>query len=237
MSSQLSVPVPAWQLPPAHTSPVVQALPSLQDAALFVCAQPESGLHESVVQPLPSLQFNGEPPRQAPPKHASPVVQALASSQGAALNVWKQPEAGLHASSVQGLPSPQLTVSPAWQLPRLHVSFAVQALPSSQDTVLSAWTHPVAGSHESTVQRLPSSQAAVLSAWMHPAAGSHKSSVQPFPSSHEAELSAWTHPETGSHESTVQALPSSQAAGLLAWVHPVAGLHESSVQALPSSQL
>jgi hypothetical protein len=35
LSSQLTG-VPGWQLPPAQTSPVVQALPSLQGAALFV---------------------------------------------------------------------------------------------------------------------------------------------------------------------------------------------------------
>ena len=38
-------------------SAVVQALPSLQDAVLFVLMQPVPGLHESSVQGLPSSQL------------------------------------------------------------------------------------------------------------------------------------------------------------------------------------
>lgn len=54
-SSQLAGP-PAWQLPPPHTSPTVQALPSLQAAVLFVWTQPLRGLHVSSVHGLWSSQ-------------------------------------------------------------------------------------------------------------------------------------------------------------------------------------
>ena len=55
-SLQTSVPAPAWQLPPAQTSPVVHALPSLHEMVLLVKTHPVAGLHVSVVHTLPSLQ-------------------------------------------------------------------------------------------------------------------------------------------------------------------------------------
>jgi hypothetical protein len=76
---------PPTHAPPEHVSPVVHALPSLQDAVLFECAQPVAGLHESSVHALPSLQFVAEPPTQAPPAQASPVVHALPSLHAAVL--------------------------------------------------------------------------------------------------------------------------------------------------------
>jgi hypothetical protein len=47
------------QIPPEHTSPEVQALPSLQGAVLLVCTQPLAGSHESFVQALLSSQLIG----------------------------------------------------------------------------------------------------------------------------------------------------------------------------------
>jgi hypothetical protein len=57
---------PPAQAPFAHRSPVVQALPSLHAFVLFVKTQPVTGLHESVVQALPSSQTSGAPVRQIP---------------------------------------------------------------------------------------------------------------------------------------------------------------------------
>ena len=88
----------------------------------------------------------------------SPVVHGLPSSHGALLIVWPQaPVAAMHASSVQTLPSSQLTGVPA-QIPPPQTSFTVQRLPSLQAAVLFMWTQPVIGSQESSVHGLPSSQ-------------------------------------------------------------------------------
>ena len=43
---------------------MVQALPSVQGAVLFVCTQPVDGLQVSSVQTLPSSQLGGAPPTQ-----------------------------------------------------------------------------------------------------------------------------------------------------------------------------
>jgi len=111
LSSQFSVPAPAWQLPPEQTSPVVQAFPSLQDAVLFACAQPVAGTHESFVQGLLSSQFSAPAPAwQVPPEQTSPVVQALLSLQDAVLFACAQPDAGTHESFVHGLLSSQFSV-------------------------------------------------------------------------------------------------------------------------------
>lgn len=67
-----------------------------------------------------------------PPLHDSPVVQTLPSSQGPTLGVWTHPEPGLQVSSVQTLPSSQLTCCPPTQTPPEHVSFVVQGSPSVQ---------------------------------------------------------------------------------------------------------
>jgi hypothetical protein len=80
-------PGPPTHGPPAQVSPVVQALPSLHEAVLFVWTQPAPGLHESSVQTLPSSQLVAEPPTHAPPAQVSPVVQALPSLHEAVLFV------------------------------------------------------------------------------------------------------------------------------------------------------
>jgi hypothetical protein len=99
------------QAPFEHLSYEVQELPSLQLEVLFVNLQPELGLHESVVQGLLSLHVSALPPLQLPHEHLSFVVQALPSLHGAVLSVCLHlPET--NASSVQGLPSSQLTDEP-----------------------------------------------------------------------------------------------------------------------------
>jgi hypothetical protein len=54
-----SGPAPPTQMPPAHASSVVQALPSSHGSLLFTCVQPVAGLQPSSVHPLLSLQFTG----------------------------------------------------------------------------------------------------------------------------------------------------------------------------------
>jgi hypothetical protein len=61
-------------------------------------------------------------------------------------------------STVQESPSSQFIGVPAIHVPFMHISLPLQASPSGQGAVLSAFTHPVVGSHESSVQTLPSSQ-------------------------------------------------------------------------------
>ena len=96
---------------------MVQALPSLQGAVLFVLTQPVDVLHESFVQALPSLQLGAGPPTQRPPPHVSAVVQALPSLQDAVLFALTQPVDVLHESFVQTLPSLQLGAGPPTQTP------------------------------------------------------------------------------------------------------------------------
>src|SRR5207302_91428 len=121
---------PPTHAPPAHASAVVQALPSLHAAVLGVLTQPEAGLQLSSVQALPSLQFGAAPPTQTPPAQVSAVVQALPSLHGAVFGVFRQPPAGSQASSVQGLPSLQLSAGPPTQTPPAQVSAVVHGLPS-----------------------------------------------------------------------------------------------------------
>ena len=74
----------------AHTSLVVQALPSEQTDVLAAFTQPVAELQESSVHTLLSLQdFNV--PAQAPDWQVSPVVHALLSSHAAELLACKQP--------------------------------------------------------------------------------------------------------------------------------------------------
>ena len=136
----------------------MQAFPSLQDAVLFVLTQPVDVLHESFVQTFPSLQLGAGPGTQTPPLHASGVVHAFPSLQGAVLFALTQPVDVLHESLVHTLPSLQLGAGPPTQRPPEHVSAVVQAFPSLQDAVLFVLIQPVPGLHESSVQGLPSSQ-------------------------------------------------------------------------------
>jgi hypothetical protein len=79
--------VPEMQVPTAHWSFTLQALPSSQAKALGSLAQPDTGEQESVVQTLSSSHFTIAAPTHMLAWQASPVVQALASSHRAALGV------------------------------------------------------------------------------------------------------------------------------------------------------
>jgi hypothetical protein len=258
LPSLQTTPAPAWHVPPPQVSPDVQAFPSSQAIVLFVKTHPVAGLHESVVQALPSSQAIAVPPH-APPPQTSPDVHAFPSSQAIVLFVKTHPVAGLHASSVHTLPSSQTTGVPGWQAPPPQISPTVQASPSSQAFVLFVNTHPLTGLQLSVVQRLlslhtiaapgrqvppphvspevhafPSSQALVLLVNTHPMTGLHESVVQGFASLQTTAVPVHAPPLHTSP--VVQALPSSQAIALFVKTQPVAGLHESVVHALPSSQ-
>ena len=151
---------PATQVPLLHVSGVVQAFPSLHEAVLFTWTQPVDVLHESFVQTLLSLQLGAGPGTQTPPLHASGVVHAFPSLQGAVLFALTQPIDGLHESLVHTLPSLQFSAGPATQMPPLHASGVVHAFPSLHGAVLFTWTQPVTGWHASSVHGLPSSQVA-----------------------------------------------------------------------------
>jgi hypothetical protein len=249
---------PAWQTPPPHVSPAVQALPSLHAAVLFVNTQPVAGLQLSVVHGLLSLHTTAVPALQTPPPHVSPAVQALPSLHAAVLFVKTQPVAGLQLSVVHGLLSLHTTAVPGLHRPPPHVSPAVQALPSLHAAVLFVKTHPVAGLQLSVVhallslhttavpglqvppphvspdvQALPSLQAFVLLANTQPVAGLQVSVVHGLLSLHTTAAPAWQTPPP--HVSAaVQALPSLHAAVLFVNTHPVAGLHVSVVHTFPS---
>jgi hypothetical protein len=105
---------PAAQAPPLHVSPVVQAFPSSQGAALLLWKHPVTGLHRSSVQTFPSL-------------HVTAVV-----------SVNTQPTAGTQVFAVQTLLSSQIGGGPPLQVPPPHVSPVVQKFPSSQVAVLAA---------------------------------------------------------------------------------------------------
>src|SRR3989442_14364118 len=107
---------------------------------------------------FPSSQLGDGPPTHLPPLHLSLVVQAFPSLHGAVLFVWKQPVAGLQVSSVQTLPSSQLSAGPPTQPPLLQVSLVVQAVPSLQVAVLSGWKQPVVGLQVCTGRELSTSQ-------------------------------------------------------------------------------
>jgi hypothetical protein len=200
---------PPLQTPAPQVSPVVQASPSLHAAVLLAFTQPVAGTQESVVQILPSLQFGGAPPTQAPPLQVSAVVQAFPSSQAAVLVVFWQPSTGSQVSSVQTLPSSQFSGEPPTQTPLLQVSTVVQVSPSSQAAVLLVFWQPSTGSQVSSVQTLPSLQLGGGPPLQTPPP-QVSPVVQASPSSQAAVLFEFWHPSTGSHESVVQTLLSSQ---------------------------
>ena len=84
----------------------------------------------------------------SPKEQVSAVVEASRSSQLAVLSVDTQPEAGLQESSVQTMPSTQVSGAPPAQTPKEQVSAVVQASRSSQLAVLSVNTQPRSGVQE-----------------------------------------------------------------------------------------
>ena len=155
-SSQASVPAQVPE-PALQTSPVVQALPSLQLLVLPVWVQPVEALQPSVVQTWLSSQLSALPATQVPlALHASFWVHTLLS----ALQVvpWltgvntQLPLEGSQASLVHTLPSLQVVVVPATQPPLAQLSPTVQAFPSLQLAVLLVCWQPRIASQESSVQ-------------------------------------------------------------------------------------
>jgi hypothetical protein len=247
---------PAWQV-----STVVHALPSSQDAVLFVCWHPPSAVHVSVVHGFRSSQLVGAPPVHAPAWQASPVVHASPSSQATALSVNAHPVAPAQTSSVHALPSLQTSGAPPTHEPPWHVSAVVHASPSLHEALLFVNTHPTATSQPSSVHGFPSAHVVAGPGWHTPA--KHVSAVvHAFPSSHTVPTRfVFTQPVVDEQESVVHAFASSQfravppvqapprqaspvvhafpslhAALLFVKVHPVALSQASSVQTFPSSQ-
>ena len=238
-----------------HSSTSVQVKPSPPKPALHAHATDcAPAVHSALV-----LQPIG--PTQDPAAQTSPVVQPLLSLHAAVLLVNVQPEAGSHALSVHTLPSLQLRVGPATQLPPAHVSPPVQTLPSEQLALLAPCWQPASGSQLSSVQALPSAQfltplevhapaahtsvsvhtlpslhVAVLATCRHPDPPSQLSSVQGLPSLHE--IAAPDRQAPPAHWSpTVHTLPSLHGTVLLVDLHPVAVSQLSVVQGLLSSQV
>jgi len=75
-----TVPAPETQAPLLHTSPTVQALPSVHTLPLLVCVHPVVALQASLVQALPSSQLSAGPGLQMPAVQASVVVHTLLSA-------------------------------------------------------------------------------------------------------------------------------------------------------------
>ena len=130
-----------------QTSPVVHALPSLQDvpAASNVMAQMLSSPHLSVVQEFLSSHWTSSvhathlllPEVQTLPTQTSPCVHALPSSQPIPLaTVCVQPFGIMQASIVQELPSSQestlLTHMPPKHVSAVHGLLSVQVEPSGR---------------------------------------------------------------------------------------------------------
>jgi hypothetical protein len=155
-SSQLTA-VPL-HTPPEHTSPAVQASPSLQNAELSAYTHPKAESQRSSVQGFWSSQSGGWPPRHVPPEQASPVVQAFPSLHGLALLMCVQPRSESQTSSVQTFASSQSGGGPPTHAPLEQASFVVQALPSVHALVLLTCVQPKRVSHPSSVQPFPSSQ-------------------------------------------------------------------------------
>ena len=201
---------PPTQALPLHVSLVVHALPSLQGAVLLTNTQPVVVLQLSFVHPLLSLQTSAGPPTQAPPLHASLVVHALPSLQGAVLLTKTHPVEVLQPSLVHSLLSLQTSAGPPTQAPPLHVSLVVHALPSLQGAVLFTWTQPVAWLHESSVQPFPSLQFCAGPPTQTPPVQVNPPSCTRYRRCRPPCCSCARQPCTGSHESSVHALPSSQ---------------------------
>ncbi len=224
---------PPTQEPAAQVSAVVQASASSHGATLLACWQPSTVSQESSVQTFPSPQSGGAPPTQAPAAQVSAVVQALASSHGAALWACWQPRTVSQESSVQTLPSPQSGGAPPTQEPAAQVSTVVQALASSHGAVLLVCWQPRTVSQESSVQTLPSPQSGGAPPTQAPAA-QVSAVVQALASSHGAVLLVCWQPRTVSQESSVQTLPSPQSGGAPPTQAPAAQV-SAVVQALASS--
>jgi hypothetical protein len=233
---QPQVLVPDLHVPAAHTSPVVQPLPSSQLAVLLLWLQPVEGTQPSVVQGFPSshrLAGLTAVPLQVPALHASLVVQALPSLHATVLAELTQPALGSHESLVHTLLSLQLTALPT-HAPPAHVSPWLQALPSSQPSVLFAnMQAPVLTLHESLVHALPSLHT-VAGPALHALFWHTSPTVHGLPSLQGRVLGLLVQPSLVSHASSVHGLLSLQFKALPA-VHRPAVQMSGLVQTEPSA--
>ena len=260
LASSQTLGVPDAQAPLLHASSMVQALPSLQRTVLIAKTQPLALLQLSSVHKLPSLHCSKLPGAHRPSVHASPVVQALLSSQGRMFATFLQPATASQVSVVHGFLSSHTGGMPATQTPLLQTSPVVHALLSSHALELLLKPQPLALSHASSVQGLLSLQTTAFPLAHAPAA--HASPVvHASPSSQALALNAWLQPPTGlqlsvvheflSSQSTprpdkqppflqasplVQALLSSQGKVLFVLLQPPLLAQVSSVQGFPSLQ-
>ncbi len=213
---QPQVLVPDTQLPPLHTSPLVQPLPSSQLAVLLLWLQPVLVLQPSLVHGLLSLQVVAglmATPAQAPPPHASPLVQALPSSHAMVLAALTQPALGSQLSVVHTLLSLQFTAEPL-HAPLAHTSLWLQALPSSQLRMLLLNKQlPLVLSHASLVHGLPSLHTCAGPA-LHTPLEHTSPTVHALPSLHGTALALKTQPALGSQLSSVHGLLSLQPSTL-----------------------
>jgi hypothetical protein len=215
-----SRPETATHAPCTQRSPTLQALPSSQAPPSFVgrCLQPLWGLHESAVQGFLSSQLTGESLLQRPPWQWSPCVQTLLSSQGTpslTLVSVMHPSIGTHDSTVQGLPSSQLSGPepmhwPAWHVPEVKQgSSGTHAPPVSGEASQS----PVAGLQATALHGvLPLHTTACM---RHPPLPSQTPGLHLSP----AQLYAWLVQISPEQESTVQGSPSSQLGPTSSQVH------------------
>jgi hypothetical protein len=166
------VPLVTTALPhtPAVQVSMVQRLLSLQSAATLhdwhpatgACAQPETGLHESVVHAFKSLQLRVAPGAQRPLWQVSAPLHTLLSVHDVPFRtgVVEQPKAGTQLSVVQMLPSLQTSGVPAVHTPVWQVSAPLQTFPSAHGVPFSTAVaeQPLAGAQLSVVQTFASLQ-------------------------------------------------------------------------------
>jgi hypothetical protein len=150
---------PLWQVSlPLHTLASGQGVP-FRTGAL---EQPKMASQASVVHALPSLQSSAVPAVQDPPWQVSLPLQTLPSLHAVPLGtaVFVHPESGLQASTVQTLPSLQLSAVPAVQVPLWQVSSPLQKLPSRHGVPLATGVavQPKMASQALAVHGLPSLQ-------------------------------------------------------------------------------
>ena len=234
-SSQLVL-LPEVQVPFAHTSPEVQALPSLHSAVLAVCLQPSGSPQLSSVHTLPSSQ-EIKVPWHLPALHKSLAVQFCPSSQVPPFSAeCLQPVTLEQESAVHASPSSQkpLDAVPT-HLPLAHVSPLVQSMPSSQPAELGVNLQPTAGSQVSFVHTVPSSHTSALP--LHAPFAQPSPVVQGLPSLHGVPslLPTKVQPLAGLQPSVVQVSPSLHT--LAVPLHAVPLQVSVTVHALPSSQV
>lgn len=223
------------QEPPAQTSLLVHALPSLQTIVLLVNTQPVPALQLSVVHVLPSLQVMVAPGTQALAAHTSPTVQTLPSLHGEVLFTCWQPATASHASVVQGLPSSQFSAGPETHAPDEQTSPTVHTLLSVHGMVLLVNVQPLAARQLSEVQTLLSLQVITAPDWQLPPE-QMSPLVQALLSVQAVVKLVWRQPAVASQLSPVHGLLSSQLSVVAPDWHALAAQMSPTVQALLSVQ-